>query len=501
MSVSLITVLRQLASRRPVAVIIAFFLLSGIIRLPQLTRPLSKHFESNTAYMLVSSDIWQKEGLNINNAAPIHKYRGEANIPARFYNGPLPRLYNSGTYLSMGPGSYLIPHLMWSIVGKEPTVAGIRIVNLILQLLSVLLIFYLVKALCRRNDIAVLAAIIAMFSPVAMWFQGNAYCHEVAVIPAYLGLLLMLQRIWQRNSITFSRLAVFSGLLYIGVLIDWLALFLAAMVVLLQIVQGIRKGKWNIPLIISILVSTSLSLLTIIYLYSRVVGIDELVLFAKESFFHRSLIGAGAISERNNAANIFIYLVSGYGLFLFAGVAVFLPKNTRQFLFGSQPVFLLMILTPTLHYVVFYNFANEHDYASLKWLPVVSVCASYWLTNWNVKKSVKYGTLIGITVVNCLIYQWVNFPGPLTRRHEPYAWQRTVGEQIAEKSSPDQYIFTNQQEEFSPLNWYAKRETIVVADSLEARQVFEKLPGAKAIFIEIKDFSVTDVVIMEKSHR
>jgi hypothetical protein len=129
-------------------------------------------------------------------------------------------------------------------------------------------------------------------------------------------------------------------------------------------------------------------------------------------------------------------------------------------------------------------------------LPFVT---AYTISRLSNRRPVAAGLLLLTCIVfNCVVFQWVNYPGTTTRKAEPYNWQEIAGYTIAKNTAPDEYIFTNQQQEFIPMNWYAKRETIAVADSSEARMLLTRLKGKKAAYIEITGFKITRIIHLAK---
>lgn len=499
MAGALSTNIKQFALKRPVLLVVLVFIISILFRLPQLTRPLSKHFELNTAFVLISTDVWQKEGFRLSHAAPVHTYRGEYNVPAGLYEGPFTQLVISGAYLSFGPGSYWLPYFYFNTFHVSPSAAGIRIFNLLLQLISVILIYQLALAFCKDKQVAITTGIIAIFCPVAMWFQGNAYCHEVAIIPMYLGMLLLLYHIWNAKQPGIARYAGFAALLYVAVLTDWLALFLCFVVLCLQVKQKIQKGTLNRILIAIISLVPLLATGTILYIYNNVVGSTELMGFIKATFFHRSVWGDVPSSATNNFLNIFIYLFAGYGFVIPVIAIALFNREVRTFLLRTHPVLIITAIAPVLHYIVFYNFANEHDYAALKWIALFPLAAAYGIhTLWRTKPVTRQLLILSCIFLNGFIYQWINFPGQTTRKAERYDWQETTGHAIIQNVAPDEYIFTNQQLTSSVLNWYAKRESILVTDSAEAQKMFHRLKGTKAAYIEMTGFTITHIVHLAK---
>lgn len=499
MTGTLSTKIKQFAAKRPVLLLVLIFIVSILFRLPQLTRPLSKHFELNTAFVLISTDVWQKDGFRLSRAAPVHTYRGEYNVPAGLYEGPFTQLVISGAYLSFGPGSYWLPYFYFKAFHLSPSVAGIRIFNLLLQLISVILIYQLALAFCKDKAIAVTTGITAIFCPVAMWFQGNAYCHEVAIIPMYLGMLLLLYHMWHAKQLSIAQHVGFAALLYVAALTDWLALFLCFVVLCLQVIQRIRKGTWSGTLIATVVLVPLLAIGTILYIYNNVVGSTELIGFIKATFFHRSVWGDVPSSATNNFLNIFIYLFAGYGFVIPVIAIALFNREVRTFFIRAHPAMIIAAIAPLLHYIVFYNFANEHDYAALKWIALFPLAAAYSIhTLWRTKPVIRQLLILSCILLNGFIFYWINFPGQTTRKAERYDWQETTGHTIMQSAAPGEYIFTNQELASSVLNWYAKRQIILVTDSADAQRMFNRLKGAKAAYIEMTGFTITRIIHLAK---
>ncbi|MBL6875556.1 MAG: hypothetical protein ISR01_02090, partial [Chitinophagales bacterium] len=63
----------------PILIILGIFLLSVLVRIPNINRPLSKHHEFVTAVSLRVLDIWSTEGAMKYGFNPVMNYPGEAN--------------------------------------------------------------------------------------------------------------------------------------------------------------------------------------------------------------------------------------------------------------------------------------------------------------------------------------------------------------------------------------------------------------------------------------
>ncbi len=473
---------------RPKAVLFFLFFVTVLIRLPQLSRPLSKHHELNTAAVLTCIQVWNGNGIGFSNGTPVHMFPGEYNIfqdPATKY----PNLLATGSYLSMGPLSYMVPWAVFKILHIPPTAISLRLFMLVLQLLSLFLFYQLVKQVFKTiyrpkfTDGKTLsfdapyyhglAVVFFIFSPAIMWYMGNAYCHEIMVLPLYLAGLSTGFKIIQNDYKWHAKsYLVYGSIVAAAVYTDWLGC-IAAFVFFVQAIS-IKKFRERLPFLATNAVAVMLPAGIIIWQYSSVVGLAEYRGFFIEQLFHRRQPDGGVV---------YIYLdyikhfITGYGFFFIAAIA--------GILFGKvtwNRHLWIMFCIPILHYFLFKGFSNEHDYSVLKWSPFVIMWAVFCLP--QLKKKMQGLTVILMLCFALFLYEYLNPPGAKSYSGDRYDWMKKTGERIAATARPDEYIFVNTPSYYYQVGWYAKRNYKNVANLEEARRWLSYQTGSKGVYIE-----------------
>src|SRR5579871_5317879 len=120
----------RLITRFPYVVIILLFLLSVLVRVPDLNRPLSKHHEFCTAVSLRIMQIWADSGVTSYHFNPIMSYTGAANKYINNQTLSDPDTGGNEYYKSYPPGGYLLPYFIFTVLHIYPDVLPIQIYNL-----------------------------------------------------------------------------------------------------------------------------------------------------------------------------------------------------------------------------------------------------------------------------------------------------------------------------------------------------------------------------------
>ncbi len=476
---------------RPKAVLFFLFFITVLIRIPQLTRPLSKHHELNTAAVLTCIQVWNENGIAFSNGAPVHMFPGDYNIFTR-PNNPYPNLFKSGTYLSVGPLSYILPWAVFKILHIPPTETSLRIFMLLLQLLTVYLFFSMAqmvfKTTKRRNATDsktisfdalyyhFLATIFFLFSPAIMWFMGNAYCHEIMVLPLYLAALITGFKIIQNGYVWHVKnYLLYGAIVAAAVYTDWLGCVIA-LVFFLQAIS-VKQFKNRFRFLLVNAVAVSIPLVLIVWQYSSVIGFSEYKAFFLEQLFNRRTPDGGLTYS---GFDFIKHFVTGYGLFFIAAIAGlgFSNAQWRRFI-------MILLLIPSFHYLLFRGFSNEHDYAVLKWAPILIVWAVICLP--QLKKTAQYFAIIIMIAFGGLMYEYVNPPGTESLNGERYVWMKEMGQRMAAEARPDEYIFINTPSYYYQIGWYAKRNYLNVKDETEAKLWLSYQRGSKGIYYELND--------------
>src|ERR1043165_9702355 len=167
--------------RQALLIVLLFFVMSVLLRLPNLNRPLSKHHEYNTAVILVNIESWRQAGGGDRfNYIPLLNYQN----PGEKRPEKIPNVDSKGNYLymSFAPGWYIIPYFIYQVFHLPVEPVYLQVINLVFNLATVILLFLLCERLVpadwpRRYQGIILTCIFFMFSPAILWYLGNGYAH------------------------------------------------------------------------------------------------------------------------------------------------------------------------------------------------------------------------------------------------------------------------------------------------------------------------------------
>jgi hypothetical protein len=479
-------------SSRPLVVLLLFFLLSVAVRLPNLSRPLSKHHELNAALVLINSEEWDRKSPSFYHFIPVHSY-----------HFPGDKIFNGGENLANGvvvnvtvpPLWYILPYGFFHLFNVAPSALLLQIFNILLHLVCVLLMFNLVKELLKGDKDAVKKALITcviyLFAPSPLWFHGNGYVHEVAVLPFIFSACLIYLRIIKNVSPPLYNYLLLSVLIIAGIMCDWLMCFVAAAMFIASFYTwGNRKGKTQRTLVLLIPGSVILALLLVTMQASSLMGFENYARALSEKFIMRSITGdvqSGGILKK---AGIISFYILGYGLILpFLIYAGFLVKPFRQQLQENFRLKLFVIIGSTvciLHHMVFWGFSNIHDYSVVKSGLLISLLSSIALFTLSKARGMIF--LVVLIVINTSIYYLVNRPGKFAVNGQPYSYFQSLGKKIKAIALPGEYVFVDIPEMSLLLTYYSKRTYRNVNSIEDANKIFKDLPGDSALFIHTDNF-------------
>ena len=176
-------------SLRFCSVLIFLFLLSVLVRLPTLNRPLSKHHEFCTAVALRVMQVWEQGGISNYGFNPAMNYPNAAD---KFINnhasgsGKMHDEQGNYYYTSHPPLAYYLPFFIFKATGLKPDVLPLQLLNLFIHLLCGTGVFLILSNLFsnseKRLSIPALAGYAAyLFSPATLWFHSNVYMSDMLV--------------------------------------------------------------------------------------------------------------------------------------------------------------------------------------------------------------------------------------------------------------------------------------------------------------------------------
>lgn len=486
--------------RRAIGFVLLLFTLGIIIRLPNLNRPISKHYEFNTAIILINIESWRQAGGGDRlHYTPIMNFQhsGDKFPPNNLFidkNG-------NTVYLSFGPGWYIIPYFFYQLFHLPVVPVYLQILNLIFHLTTILIFFYFLEQLLPTEQmhkyfIITAACCFMIFSPGMLWFTGNGYINTDIMLPFILGLYILLLPILQDpKKITAGRLTTLGLLIILLVYIDWYIVFLGILCCLISIYK-ITTNKKYFWLLLTFGLSVALGILLIFSQYASHMG--------SEAVFHywRS---RSSVRSLNLADTPFIYkfryllayfFTSFLPLLLLLGIVLLPNYRRKNFSNWSEKeiLFLRLFSTSLLFYNLFlFDWSTDHEYTILPWGILLSLMVARFLGQLKNQK-LSRALLAAFMVLAIVQYYWINRPGAVSRDGLPFASFKNLGESLS-KISPD-YTICIKLEQNPMVEYYAGRNILRGADSISVKKVLNELGIKKAVWVTQKAYQVENIQVI-----
>lgn len=469
--------------------IIGLFLLSILVRIPTLDRPLSKHHEFCTAVSLRIMQIWDEAGIANYNFNPVMTY---PNVADKFINN-----YASGSgkmldaegnyyYVSHPPLAYYVPYFLFQLLGVRPSVLPIQLFNLLLHFISAIGVYLIAKQLIKsqsaswfdsaHHDIAALASFIFyLFSAATMWFQSNTYMSDMAVQPLFIyGVFFALKYFESGKQ---KHLFLLSLFVFLMTYTTWLGVFFAVVLLGWGIVR-LRKNSFLLAISFPALLAIALT----VFQYSQIAGWHAYYEEAFGRFSERSGMQSGMRIFFLQWRNIlFSYITSYLPMLLFVFFLlfqrkVFPVKLSKIILLAALPVLLLHLVLP--------NYSG-HDFVSLYGAVFLSVVAGIG-SEFFLKKGkwIFSGALAAYILISTAQYYYINRPGEISQRGDRYADYKDIGIAIKQNSNPDEVVFLLNEKPSPEVIFYAERNILQVANEEKAIQHLFKSPANAGVLFK-----------------
>ncbi len=466
---------------RTFPLLLGVFLISVLVRLPQLNRPLSKHHEFCTAVSLRVISIWNDSGIERYGFNPVMNF---ANPNDKFINnhanasGKMIDTEGNFYYVSHPPFAYYFAFYVFSFLGITPDVLPLQILNLLLHFLSGLFVYFTVCLLSfnRARSYPHLASLVAfttyIFLPPTLWFQGNVYMSDMLVHTLFvISVYTVLKMIIRQKFYSIKYIFFYVLVLFMMIYTSWLGLFFAFGVVVYSLlhvkeVQGYR-------VLIALTVITSLITLRIIsYQYAQINGLEAYFSEIVNRYLLRGSINDTKqgiayflFSYFTSSGKIVINYIVNYApvyLVLLLIIKAIISQRKMRIVFsenGYRFIWLSVLPILLLHFV-FLNYSIQDFttlYASLFFSVLLGIFYDKFKKS-NVYSAEKINRVAILFWLLCIAnYQLLNLPGEKSVKGIRYDIAQKAAEQIASLAGKDEVIFIQGIEPEPQEIWYAKR--------------------------------------------
>jgi hypothetical protein len=491
--------------RKTFPVLLFVFLLSVLVRLPQLGRPLSKHHEFCTAVSLRILQIWYDSGIEQYGFNPVMSYPNAAD---KFINNDAnasgKMLDDKGNYyyVSHPPFAYYFPYALFKILHIRPDVLPLQLLNMLFGFISALFVYFTVCLLSFNRARSILhfpsfvAYTVYLFMPATLWFQGNVYMSDMAVhLPFVIGVYIVLKMILRQKFNVPKYILGYILILFIMIYTSWLGVFYAFGVLVYSLLH-VRAIKGFRMLIGSTIIVIFVTLRLIMYQYSQINGLEAYIHEVLNRYLIRGSVGELHHGFLHFLLSYFIlfkdliynYVVNYFAIYiLIAGFAwMSMTKAKLKIVFSNNGYrfIWLSILPVVLMHLVFMQYSSQDFtvlYASLFFSVLIGILYD------KIKKSgvfsVKTINALVLATILVLLAQFyvANLPGATSLKGKTYAADKNKGELVKATIKNNEVAFINQPAD-PQMVFYAGRNIKYAASKEEAAAFLKEHHMLQGIF-------------------
>ena len=359
-----------------ILVLLLLFVVSIAVRLDYIDRPLSTNYEWVTAHTLVTLQIWHEEGILSHRFNPIYTF---PNPNDHYIKCPISGISDDDGdyyYVSYPPFAFILPHTVFSVLGIDPEVLSLQVLNLVLHLLCCTLIYLTIIEITRRTSgtlhitPAVLGASIYMFSPLNLWHHANVYFADILVQLFFILDVFLLMRLFSPRSRGRNLILFALGVsLFLTMYTEWLGFLIAAVMGVYAILRYKTQPAAK-PLLLVCIVSILAAGLLLLIQYGSISGFADFIETLQNRYTERSgQFGNRPIYRMDAHAYLLnLYLRNYFPVFVILVVlmAMTILFKVRPGKYPVKSLILITLIPVALHHLVLFEFTLVHDLALVK---------------------------------------------------------------------------------------------------------------------------------------
>lgn len=434
-----------------------------------------------TAISLRVLQIWQEEGAQRVHFSPVMNFAGEANKGINNHANPSGKTMDAegnNYYTSHPPFAFILPYFCFEVLQLEANVLNLQLFNLLFSILSCFIVYAIAQTIFSANRrYALISLAFYAFSPAVLWFQTNTYMSDILVHFFFLLQVLLFLKVRTQFSKTSAALLFITSFLMIYT--SWLGVLSTSIAVTLLFLSHSTLGKRRWLLAICGILTIGAALTLILVQYAQINGWNSIW----EHFSYRFQVrGSNSIENQDNlffsklreiGTILFNYTVN-FGLLTLLFL-LFLTRWRKKAAVKMQelkPFLALAIVPVVLLNVLLLNYCGQ-DFTVLYGSIFLSIIAAFMLSTW--KLSHQTVILAIILSSNIVLYYGVNRPGDTSWKGDRYDASLKLAQKIVQ-TVPKNEVAVFFGEDIDPMTLvYAKRNVLVVKDSLELQQELEML--------------------------
>ena len=491
-----------LRKKQALYIVLFAFAISILVRLPNLSRPVSKHHEFITALILINLESWRQAGGGQHfHYTPVMSYQNPGD------KHPEKAVYvdhdGNQLYLSLGPAWYMIPYFVYQVFHLPVTPIYLRILNLFFNLAAVILFFYLLQQLIspgtkNRYWIIVTGCLLFMFTPGMLWYFGNGYVHTAIMLPFVIGLMMVLMPMLQSShNINFPRLLLLAILVILLIYIDWFAVFISFCAAAWALGQSAKEKRY-ILLALVLMTATLAGIALIFWQFASYAGVQTITQYWKLRFLSRSFTN-GHIPLWEMIISLFKHLLTAWSplLFLIVASAISLRIKKDRIIFSEKEKLFIYIYgaSAVLYNMVLLNWSFEHEFSIIP-AGVLLVYLGIRLFITAFKGRAAY-LLFGIFFILAIVqYYYINRPGAISRDGMAFNTFEVFGEQLKQIPKDHKIFMYLGQVTYPMIEYYAGRNITGAQNMASAKKKMQQWGITKAVWIEHDNFQFRKIVVI-----
>lgn len=490
----------KIRSRR-LLVLLFIFLISVLIRIPNLGRPLSKHHEFCTAVALQVMTVWEEEGIATFSFNPAMNFKGESNkfinnlaTSAELVKDKKGNYY----YVSHPPFGYYLPYIVFSTFNIKPDVRAIQYFNLCVHFLCAIFIYLIVRQLIKSGDknrdrLSLMSYLLYLFLPVTLWFHSNVYMSDMLVMLFFLSSIYLYLK--YLKSLNRRSLWLFGASVFLMIYTSWLGIIFAFTIIATYLVF-LKSRPERMRIMIFTFIPATLAVLLFVWQYAQINGIEAYLKQLLQRYHER---GSGfehsfAREKAIEIGRILLNLVTSYGAFLLLIFTAYFYLRVKKVVIGKDTIrrwILWYSLLPViLLNVVLLNYSG-HDFVSLYYalfLILLFIVISKPIMETGIKgiRIINYGYILTL-IVSVGLYFAINVPGDYSWKGDRYDMFLNLGTKIAESAKEGEVVFIKGIFPEPQLTYYSHRNLKTIDDDKEAYLFLRRRGMKKGLIVTSSD--------------
>ncbi|HVM89372.1 MAG TPA: hypothetical protein VMT76_14385 [Puia sp.] len=489
---------------KALTIVLLMFVISILVRLPNLNRPVSKHHEFMSALILINVESWQQAGGGSRfHYTPLLNYQNAGDkSPHTLWTDAKGNLW----YLSMGPAWYIIPYFVYTLLHLPIEPIYLRILNLFFNFLSVVLLFFFVEQVVpmqieknKRYNIVLLSCFLFSFAPGMLWYLGNGYAHTGIMMPVVIVFLMIVLPIFSSpDKISTKRLTGLAITEIILVYFDWMGVVIALATILFLLFRIRNKKRYLWPVVI-LSVSAILATALIFYQYVSYCGVQGVTDYWKGHFYMRSFANTFQ-PIYFKAGWLIIHLITMYLpliiLIIFSAFGSLIQK--KKIIFSNEEFFFIKIYVCCLllYNYLFLEWSYEHEFSVVPWSLLLVYVGAKMVIHLFSKRAIFF-ILTVFFIVSVTQYYFINRPGKISQDGMPFDTFKIFGEQL--KQVPNNYMIISPLEKRAPMiEYYAKRNIFIIPTLEEAKKFLIENNIHQAVWVDQQNYQLKKITYLDR---